>query len=166
MTRNKSILDIRCDASTAKKQLGQTVILSAHEMIEMLTYAGEQLLTIARTDHGYMNQTGNLTSSMGYIVTINGRIVRKNGFTPNKSTSTVGAQEGSAYAESLASQFRSGYALIVVAGMNYASYVENGHTARNGRFIGGRPVLATAKVKAPGVVSHITKVIQKKLQKQ
>lgn len=75
------------------------------------------------------DQTGNLRSSIGYIVVRDGSVVNTGGFEavdgPKRSeTSENGSSEGRKYAEELAARYPSGYALIVVAGMDYAVYVE------------------------------------------
>jgi hypothetical protein len=46
------------------------------------------------------------------------------GFEAVKPTGEKGSQEGRSYVQSLASQFPDGVTLIIVAGMNYAAYVE------------------------------------------
>lgn len=103
-------------------------------IIRRLQFLGEKCLTEARTNHTYTDQTGNLTSSMGYIVVANGSIVDTAGFNQGvKSISSGtgtkyggdGSQIGKSLAESLALNYRTGYALIVVAGMSYAAYVES-----------------------------------------
>lgn len=70
----------------------------------------------------YIDWTANLRSSIGYVIVADGQVVRQSDF------KTVGnGQEGSAsgrqFASGLASKFPNGICLIVVAGMNYASYV-------------------------------------------
>lgn len=85
-----------------------------------LKYLGEICLIEMRTNKGYMDQTGNLTSSMGYIVVIRGRIATSAGF----DGKAAGSATGHSFASSLASKHPNGYALYVVAGMNYAAYVE------------------------------------------
>ena len=70
----------------------------------------------------YIDWTGNLRSSIGYVIVRGGNIVTQSGFKSTKG-GDEGAAEGKAYAEQLAAKFPHGIALVVVAGMNYAAYV-------------------------------------------
>lgn len=93
-------------------------------LIRLLEWVGEQCRNAAITSHRYKNQTGNLESSTGYVITDNGHIVKTGGFNPIFEGSK-GAKGGKAYAKSLVSQYPTGICLIVVAGMKYASYVSD-----------------------------------------
>ncbi|MFA6973997.1 MAG: hypothetical protein WC238_04660 [Parcubacteria group bacterium] len=95
-------------------------------IIRNLQYLGEQCVNQARSNGDYTDQTGNLRSSVGYVVVARGQIVQ-NDFQVASSGGEVGVTEGSSLAEKLAQQYKSGYALIVVAGMDYALYVEAKH---------------------------------------
>ena len=70
----------------------------------------------------YIDWTGNLRSSIGYVIVRGGNIVTQSGFKSAKGGGE-GAAEGKAYAEQLAAKFPHNIALVVVAGMNYAAYV-------------------------------------------
>ena len=116
-------------------------------IIRDLTIAGEEAVKKARsivTAGGgggvlppYTVQTGNLVSSVGYAVVQDGQIVTMSSFQavqgrPDKNGIPMGdGQEGSttgkAYVKELAMRFPQGYALILVAGMHYASYVQELH---------------------------------------
>lgn len=116
-------------------------------IIRDLTIAGEEAVKKARsivTAGGgggvlppYTVQTGNLVSSVGYAVVQDGQIVTMSSFQavqgrPDKNGIPLGdGQEGSAkgkeYVKELAMRFPQGYALILVAGMHYASYVQELH---------------------------------------
>ena len=93
-------------------------------LIRLLGWVGEECRNAAITSHRYQNQTGNLESSTGYVIADNGHIVKVGGFNPIFE-GKKGATEGKAYAKSLVSQYPTGICLIVVAGMNYASYVSD-----------------------------------------
>ena len=113
-------------------------------IIRDLIIAGEEAVKKARsivTAGGgggvlppYTVQTGNLVSSVGYAVVQDGQIVTMSSFQavqgrPDKNGIPLGdGQEGSAkgkeYVKELAMRFPQGYALILVAGMHYASYVQ------------------------------------------
>lgn len=100
--------------------------------LDDLNYLGLKCVRFVRdrsADESWIDQTGNLRSSIGYIVAKDGKIVDKGGFEPvngpmRSSSIEQGSKIGENYAEELASRYPEGYALIVVAGMNYAAYVE------------------------------------------
>lgn len=88
-------------------------------IIRRLQYLGEKCVNEARDNGDYSDITGNLRGSIGYVVVANGKIVNKDFQSDGGSAGT-----GKALAEKLAAQIETGFALIVVAGMNYALYVE------------------------------------------
>ena len=87
-----------------------------------LCFVAEQVLNAARSTKSYKDQTGNLRSSTGYVVVQDGRIIQESSFEVVKDGKD-GTVNGKEFAEHLVREFPTGYALIVVAGMNYASYV-------------------------------------------
>lgn len=106
-------------------------IQAEKERAEMLTIRafsnlGEMCVIEARDrpqESSWFDQSGNLRSSVGYVIVHNGRIIKYSEFNQVKQ-GTDGIKEGKELAKELAKQYTSGYALIVVAGMNYAEYVE------------------------------------------
>lgn len=94
------------------------------ELITRLSYVGEKCVNEARNAGSYTDQTGNLRSSTGYAVVLDGRIVRQSSFEKVKATATEGATVGGELVRRLAASYSDGLVLIVVAGMNYAVYVE------------------------------------------
>ena len=95
------------------------------KIIEAFSYVGEQAVNEARDSHRYRNQTGNLQSSIGYCVLEDGKVI----FGGQDSFEVVkngeqGSNEGRAFLQRLISEHPSGLVLIVVAGMEYAAYVE------------------------------------------
>lgn len=93
------------------------------KIIDVLKYVGEEAVNEARNNHRYQNQTGNLSSSIGYCIVEDGKVIFGGDFEVVKD-GAKGADEGRKYLERLASGHPSGLALIVVAGMEYAAYVE------------------------------------------
>lgn len=95
-----------------------------------LKYLGEQCVSIARENGDYNDITGNLRNSIGYVLVKHGEIIADNFKRSARPTSGKGKGSkngvsiGREFAEELARDHTSGYALIVVAGMNYALYVE------------------------------------------
>lgn len=95
-------------------------------VVRTLCNLGEQCIIEARgrtQEESWMDQTGNLRSSIGYVLVYDGDVINTSGFNQVKQGS-AGAKEGRQLAEELARKHIKGYALIVVAGMNYAAYVE------------------------------------------
>lgn len=87
-------------------------------------YAGESAVAVARQSHTYKDRTGNLTSSIGYVVAVDGKVTHESDF--NKVLDgDQGPAKGRALAQSIAEQFPEGVTLVVVAGMDYAIYVAN-----------------------------------------
>ncbi len=90
------------------------------QLIQLYAYAGERFVNLARNRRTYKDRTGNLRSSIGYIVALDG--VEKIG-------NLQGTAEGMARAKELAHEVLSedpvGVVLIGFAGMHYASYVES-----------------------------------------
>lgn len=88
----------------------------------------------------YMDWTGNLRNSIGYVV-VEGGSVKAEGFT--------GTGEGTDKAKDLASKVAAahptGFVLVVVAGMSYAKYVSDK----------GYDVLDTAKLTAERLVRNL-----------
>ena len=82
----------------------------------------------------FNDQTGNLRSSIGFIIMYNGEIVEQN-FT--HSGGKVGQAEGLGFAKKLGKEHPKGWALITVAGMEYAGYVEaKGYDVISGSTLG------------------------------
>lgn len=94
--------------------------------LQVLFFAGEEFMNKARTNGNYQDQTGNLRSSIGYIVLKDGAIVQQSFLEGKKgSDKKTGVQRGKIFADEVALQFPRGYVLIGVAGMEYAAAVES-----------------------------------------
>ena len=93
-------------------------------LLNGLIRIGERAVNIARQHHRYKDQTGNLTSSVGYAIVKDGKVVMESSFEQTRPTATEGSNKGRSFAHSLAKAYPEGIALVVVAGMNYAAYVE------------------------------------------
>lgn len=92
--------------------------------ITVLNYVGLECVKEARTMRKYTDQTGNLRSSTGYAVVYNGRIVKQSNFEKVKQEATEGTATGKRLIQQLASSYADGLVLVLVAGMDYAVYVE------------------------------------------
>lgn len=115
-------------------------------LIYNLQSIGERCLNAARGTNSYKDRTGNLRSSLGYVIAIDGKIIYQSNFEVVKN-GTDGSKSGIQYAKEIVRQFPEGVALIVVAGMNYAEYV----SAK------GYDVLDSAELLADNLVPKILK---------
>jgi hypothetical protein len=107
-------------------------------IIRTLQYIGETCINEARLNGNYMDQTGNLRSSIGYVILNNGSKVKENIKKADKGTDkNTGVNKAKQFLDELSAKYDKCIVLIVVAGMNYATLVE---TRRN--------VLASAKLLA------------------
>lgn len=95
-------------------------------LIYRLKYIGERCVNAARiSEHkgkDYLDQTGNLRSSTGYVIVVDGQIAGESSFEVVKD-GRQGSVDGRMLAERLAGEYPTGIVLIVVAGMKYAIYV-------------------------------------------
>ena len=94
-------------------------------IINRLKQLGEKCVNEARSSDEYKDQTGNLRSSIGYVILKDGAIIKRDfELSEQGSDRTSGFDNGNSFADSLSHNYPTGYALIVVAGMNYAELVE------------------------------------------
>ena len=107
-------------ADQFRKELEKRAAKIDQAIIFQLKLLGEELVNHARTLDTYKDQTGNLRASIGYVIVVNGKVYNYD-FVGGK----LGASTGRQLAEELASKALKGYALIVVAGMDYAAAVES-----------------------------------------
>ena len=101
-------------------------------IINAISYVAETCLRAAREIDTYKDRTANLRSSTGYAIIVDGRVFKKSSFAKESSqgeqhpgTVYDGAEKGSAFLDDLIGDFPTGIALIMVAGMNYAAYVQD-----------------------------------------
>ncbi len=98
------------------------VLLMKQAMIRKMMVVGEKVINQARTSGNYKDQTGNLRSSVGYVIISDGIIIQESSFEV-VGKGVEGSKSGKEFAERLARQHSKGLILIVVAGMKYAKYV-------------------------------------------
>lgn len=100
------------------------------ELVQLLIEEATEIVGSIKTPvssggyRSYQDQTGNLTSSVGFAVVEDGNIIYEYGFDKTSATAIVGDEEGKAYAQQLAALDTSGLYVVVCAGMNYAKWVE------------------------------------------
>lgn len=118
-------------------------------IIRTFQYIAEVLVREARMKGDYIDQTGNLRSSIGAIILLDGQVVSRSGFEVVKGGSS-GANDGLTYAQEIAAAYPRGIALVVVAGKDYAAHV----AAR------GRDVLSSAVLKAEDIVPRMMRQLK------
>ena len=119
-------------------------------IVMRLEFVLEELKNHAKTHAGYNFHTGNLNSSIGGGVYKNGHLIHTRGFDVVQGGDD-GAKVGLAYLNELALKGRSTYSVVVVAGMDYASYVENLH---------GKNVLAKTEMVAGEMIEWAFRVLK------
>lgn len=137
-------------AVDVKKAIAAKVEATMKVIEARLTRVGFQFVRDARLKADFTDRTGNLRSSIGFVLSLDGIPIsedfEKSKIGTDKVTGEFTAQE---YALSLTAQFGTGYALIVVAGMEYAAAVESR----------GKDVLTGSSLKA---VDTLNKYFKKK----
>ena len=112
------------------------------QVFRILKEIGEACVNEAVNSGNYTDQTGNLRSSIGFVVSDEGRVVEDGGFW--ELGGIEGPSVGREKAYALAAQ-SSGIALIIVAGMDYAEYVADK----------GYDVLASAELLMEQLISQL-----------
>lgn len=120
-----AIRQITTDAEI-DRQLEEYVAQAKYIIARRLCRIGEEVVNEMRMKGTYQDQTGNLRSSTGYVVVMDGKIVEMSAFETVKQGAD-GSKQGKAFVKELASKFPTDTVLIVVAGMDYAYYVQNKH---------------------------------------
>lgn len=92
------------------------------EILSRLKRMADEGYALAIREAGYENRTGNLQSSIGAIVSKDGKEVYRAGF-----NTILKGSEGKSKGIALATKYmpRVGYGLVYVAGEHYSFFVEN-----------------------------------------
>lgn len=120
------------------EKIAKEINRAEDEILKKLSFIGENAVNDARGNGDYMDNTGNLRSSIGYTILKNGETVRTSSFDRVKQEASKAKRESTKLLDELRTKFNTGFVLIVVAGMDYAVTVE----AR------GRNVLSSSKLLA------------------
>lgn len=89
--------------------------------VKLFAHMGEKCVIEAVLSGAYVDQTGNLRASIGYTVFKDGQAVLSQYQETGEANAATKARQ---LAENVAKQYPKGILLVVVAGMNYAVYVE------------------------------------------
>jgi len=147
------------------KAITEALSIVKHECVRTLSYLGEQCVKVARDrpmSESWTDRTGNLRSSIGYVVAYEGQTAAASSFetTPatrplEKGESANGAKIGRAFAQELAEKHTEP-CLVVVAGMEYAPYVE----------AKGYDVLTSAELHAKSKIDEYLEKTKDRINKQ
>lgn len=135
--------------SQIEKYMQQQLKRQERAVVNTLMYIGERCVNTARERGSYTDQTGNLRSSIGYVVAVDGKIRGVSDFAIVKD-GEEGGKTGKEYAKELIAKYPQGIVLIVVAGRHYARYV----AAK------GRDVLASAELEAQTLIPKMLKQLE------
>lgn len=92
---------------------------------ELTKFGNEFIKARLNTEKTFTNRTTRLRNSIGYVVSRNGKVIHSDfdSYSVSGDAENEGRMLGRQYATELAQQTQ-GYALICVAGADYAFYVE------------------------------------------
>lgn len=124
-----------------------------------LNYLGLQCVKRIRDrsgDESWYDQTGNLRSSIGYAIYSYGMKQIESAF-DSVLGGSEGSQKGKKMVEDLSSKYSDTYALVVVAAMEYADYVES---------IDSKDVLASTEIYAKSQVNRYLEKAIKEAEKE
>ncbi len=154
-------MGIKCSVSSAslKRFFIKSHNIIAQEIKSALLRLGEESVTKIRdrsANESWNDQTGTLRSSIGYAIYNYGKVEIESAFEVVKQGSE-GAQVGREMIQELASLYADTYALVVLAGMDYASDVEA---------IESKDVLASTELWAKKVVSTYIEKAKERAEKK
>lgn len=118
-------------------------------LVKQLSFIGEECIRIARESGSYNDITGNLRSSIGFVVLVDGKPVvtsQSKQYDGEKGNGEAGPPAAEALLKTLQAKFPWGVVLIVCAGMKYAAYVESVHH---------KDVLTSAELKAESLAKKL-----------
>lgn len=131
-------LEVTTPIGEIQQYIEEELDRKVERLINSLSYVGEGALRIARERGSYTDRTGNLRSSTGYVIAVDGEVIARAGFKTKNG-------DGAAFAEQLARTTEGKAVLVVCAGMNYATYV----SAR------GYDVLDSAEIEARALAEKL-----------
>ena len=109
-----------------EKQVKEEAQRIEADLLYLLEYLVEELINHAKESAEYEDQTSNLKGSIGGVVLKDGKPITYRGFI-QEGKGDKGPKEGLSFINYLSGIFNQGYVILVVAGMEYATYVEDIH---------------------------------------
>lgn len=150
-SKYKGIIVSKTEMRKLKTGLNAKMKDIADLLIKQLSYIGEECIRIARESGSYNDITGNLRSSIGYVILYDGKPVVSGvskQYSGKKGEGEDGPPAAEALLTSLQAKYPWGIVLIVCAGMKYAAYVEAVHH---------KDVLTSAEIKSEALVKQLLK---------
>lgn len=145
MPTKGAFVSCKIDRYKISKHINRHIDEVKLHIIGQLTYVGEECIRIARQNGSYNDITGNLRSSIGYVILDNGKPV-KQGQPHQYKNGGDGVNAAETLLQMLRGEFPKGIVLIVCAGMKYAAYVEDIHH---------KDVLSSAQLAAESLVRQL-----------
>lgn len=96
-------------------------------LVEALELTASEITRLAKNTNTYTDRTNNLRSSIGFVLYKDGQKVAASfdkAGQGEEGNGAVGANRGEDIADQVAGNYASGYVVVLVAGMDYAAYVE------------------------------------------
>lgn len=145
-----------------KREIQTKIELMQKAYLDELDHMAMKVVAaIRKSEVSFWNDdSGNLRSSVGYILMYDGVEIGKN-FELVNSRGREGMEKGMSFAQQLASSHKKGVALIFVAGMEYAAYVED-LKAKDGQT---RVVLAGGRILAKNLFKELNESFERRYRK-
>lgn len=124
---------------------------------QLLQRTGEEFVKVARESGRYIDHTGNLRSSIGYVIVRDGTILSENYMLSEKegTDKRTGMEKVKRLARELAFVHNKGFVLIGMAGMEYAAHVEA---------IENKDVISMANVEAEEFIKKESRILFNRLR--
>lgn len=107
--------------SDIKKSLMQHKQIIVDAMVRRLQFIGEKFILNGREKGTYQDRTGNLRSSIAYVILFDGKQLSKN----FEGATKEGVRFAKKAIADISAKYPQGFAFIGVAGMEYAAAVES-----------------------------------------
>lgn len=104
-----------------KRAIKERIAAYRNAITDQLKFSGEEFISLAREKGNYMDHTGNLRNSVGYMIFYGRRLIASEFV----GSDGPGKKEGRKVANRIARDHSDGYIFVGVAGMDYAAAVES-----------------------------------------
>lgn len=158
-------IDANFNKTDVEKRFDAFVAVIEKRQIKRLQYLGEECVKKAREvppNIGFWDQTGNLRSSIGFMIfrngtAIHGNYIQAEGVNQQGESlnGTEGINAGQMLAKRVGAKYKQGISLVVTAGMNYAVYLE----------ANGRDVITSAESLARQELPKMLEELKKNINK-
>ncbi|MBV5348853.1 hypothetical protein JZU61_04255 [bacterium] len=149
-------IEAKFSQADVRKRTDKFLEVVEKRQINRFQYLGEMCVKHAReipAGPGFTDQTGNLRSSIGYVIFKNGVAIHS--VFEQVKEGAEGVKMGQMLAEKVGAKYKQGICLVVTAGMNYAIYVE----------ATGRDVLTSAEILAKRELPKMIEELKSNIKK-